>query len=109
MVIVIFTLLGGGSLWILYTAVALFGFGWFTTAPLMTGLVADLFGRLRMGTIIGVALSCHMLGSAVGAYTGGAIFEATQSYYLFFLIQGPLEFLAVIFAFLIKQEKHYIE
>ena len=94
-VIVIFVLLGGGSLWMLYTAVTLFGFGWFTTAPLMTGLVADLFGRLRMGTIIGVTLSCHMLGSAVGAYAGGAIFEATQSYYLFFLIQGPLEFLAL--------------
>jgi len=108
-VIVAFILLGGGSLWMLYTAVILFGFGWFTTAPLMTGLAADLFGRLRMGTIIGVALSCHMLGSALGAYAGGAIFEATQSYYLFFLIQGPLDFLAVIFAFLIKQKKHYIE
>ena len=107
--IVIFILLGGGSLWMLYAAVALFGFGWYTTAPLMTGLVADLFGPLRMGTIIGIALSCHMLGSAVGAYVGGAVFEATQSYYLFFLIQGPLEFVAVIFAFLIKQKKHYIE
>jgi MFS family permease len=107
--IVIFILLGGGSLWMLYAAMALFGFGWFTTAPLGAGLVADLFGNLRMGTILGVTTACHMFGMAIGAYAGGAIFEATQSYYLFFLIQGLLEFMAVIFAFFIKQKKHYIE
>jgi len=45
-----------------------------------------------------------MLGVAVGAYMGGAIFESTRSYYLMFLIQGLLEFLAVIFALAIKQK-----
>jgi len=107
--IVIFILLGGSSLWLLYAAMALFGFGWFTTAPLAAGLVADLFGSLQMGTILGAVTSCHMLGMAVGAYAGGVIFESTQSYYLVFLIQGLLSFLAVIFAFFIKQEKYYIE
>ena len=52
----------------------------------------------------GVIMSCHMLGVAVGAYMGGAIFESTRSYYLMFLIQGLLEFLAVIFALAIKQK-----
>jgi len=107
-IVAIFILLGSGSLWLLYIAVALFGFGWYTTAPLVPGLIADLFGNLRMGTIIGVVSSCHMFGMAVGAYAGGAIFELTQSYYLFFLILSLLSFLAVIFAFSIKQEKHYI-
>jgi len=64
---------------------------------------------LQMGTILGAVTSCHMLGMAVGAYAGGVIFESTQSYYLVFLIQGLLSFLAVIFAFFIKQEKYYIE
>ncbi len=97
---------GGGSLWMLYAAMVFFGFGWFTTSPLQAGLVADLFGRLRMGTILGVIMACHMVGMAIGAYAGGAIFELTNSYYLFFLIQGPLEFLAAIFAFSIKQKRH---
>ncbi len=101
--VVIFFLLGGGSLWILYVAMALFGFGWYTTAPLSAGLVADLFGYLRMGTIIGVTLSCHMIGMAIGAYAGGITFVLTGSYYSFFLIQGVLEFLAASFAFAIKQ------
>ena len=101
--VVIFILLGGDSLWLLYVALALFGFGWFTTAPLAAGLVADLFGYLRMGTIMGVTLSCHMIGMAIGAYAGGVTFELTHSYYSFFLIQGILEFLAAIFAFAIKR------
>jgi hypothetical protein len=41
------------SLPALYLAMVLFGFGWFTTAPLAAGLVADLFGFLRIGTVIG--------------------------------------------------------
>ena len=106
--IVIFILLGGDSLWILYAAMAFFGFGWFTTAPLQAGLVADLFGSLRMGTILGVVVSCHMLGMAIGAFAGGAIFESTNSYYLVFLTQGLLEFLAVIFALSIRHKKHYL-
>jgi len=105
--IVIFLLLGGGSLWILYIAMALFGFGWFTTAPLTSGLVADLFGYLRMGTIIGLLLSCHIIGMAIGAYAGGITFVLTHSYFLFFLIQGMLEFLAAIFAFAIKRRAIY--
>lgn len=102
--IVIFIIFGGGSLWLLYIAMALFGFGWFTTAPLAFGLVADLFGYRQMGTIMGVVLSYHMVGMAIGAYAGGITFELTDSYYSLFLIQGILEFLAASFAFAIKQQ-----
>ena len=102
--IVIFILLGGGSLWLLYVSMALFGFGWFTTSPLAAGLVVDLFGSSRMGTILGMVTSCHILGMAIGAYAGGVIFDSTGSYDLVFLIQGPLEFLAAIFVLFIKQK-----
>ena len=102
-VAVIFILLGSGSLWMLYLSIALFGFGWFTTAPLQAALVADLFGNLRMGTILGIENSCHMLGMAVGAYLGGAIFELTSSYFPVFVSQGALEFLAVVLFLSIRQ------
>jgi OFA family oxalate/formate antiporter-like MFS transporter len=102
-VIVIFMLVSGSPLWMLYVAVALFGFGWFTTSPLTSGLAADLFGNIRMGTIIGIVTSCHTVGMAVGSYAGGITFELTGSYYSFFIVQGILEFLAAGFAFAIKQ------
>lgn len=101
-IIVSFILSSGSSLWLLYVAMALFGFGWFTTAPLTSGLVADLFGNFRMGTIMGLTMSCHVIGMATGAYAGGIIFEKTGSYYSFFLIQAILEFIAAIFAFMIS-------
>ena len=101
---VVFILRGGGSLWMLYLAMVLFGFGWFTTSPLTSGLVADLFGGMSMGTIIGVTLSCHTVGMALGAYAGGVTFELTGSYYWFFLVQAMLELLAAGFAFAIKRK-----
>ncbi|MFC1893801.1 MFS transporter [Chloroflexota bacterium] len=101
-VIIVFVFLEGVPPWLLYAAMVLFGFGWFTTAPLAAGLVADLFGSLRMGTILGVIMSCHMIGMAIGSYAGGFIFELTQSYYLFFLTQGPLELLAAGLALCIR-------
>jgi hypothetical protein len=61
----------------LYLAKVLFGFGWFTTAPLTAGLVANLFGNLRMGTIIGLTIVAHLIGSAIGKYGGGVVYNLT--------------------------------
>jgi predicted MFS family arabinose efflux permease len=107
LVVVISLLLCNGSLWLIYIAMALFGFGFFTTAPLTAGLVADLFGYRQMGTLLGLMLTFHTLGMAIGAYSGGITFELTSSYFLFFAIQGVLEFLAAVSAFYIKRKAIY--
>lgn len=82
---------------------ALFGFGWFATAPLTSGLVADLFGNLRMGTMLGLTMSFHVVGTAIGSIAAGITFEVTGSYFIFFVIQAILEFMAAFFAFIIKK------
>ena len=92
-----------GSLWILFSSMALFGFGWFTTAPLSGALVADLFGNLRMGTILGIILASHTIGFAIGTYAGGITYQITGSYVLIFIIQGLLEFAAASLAFAIRK------
>ena len=69
----------------MYLAMMLFGFGWFTTSPLTSGCVGDYFGDVRMGTIIGVTMSCHTVGMAIGAYAGGLTYTLTGSYLRFFL------------------------
>jgi MFS family permease len=101
--IVVFVALGGGSLWLLYAAMVLFGFGWFTTAPLVSGMVADMFGYRRMGTIMGLVLSSHIIGMAAGAYGGGITFDLTGSYFSFFVAQGVLELAAAGLAFSIRK------
>lgn len=102
-VVACYILMNGSSLWVLYISMALFGFGWVTTAPLSSGLVADIFGNLRMGTILGLMMSFHVVGTAIGSIAGGITFELTGSYYMFFVIQGILEFIAAFFAFIIKK------
>lgn len=104
-IVVLFFLTGGSSLWLLYLAVSFFGFGWVSTAPLSAGLVPDLFAVRNMGTIIGLINSYHMLGMAISAYAGGLIFEVRGSYFLVFLSLGFLEMLAALFAFLIRQKR----
>jgi MFS family permease len=99
---VIFIIIGGQPLVLLYIAIAFFGFGWFTTAPLSVGLLAEIYGDFRIGTILGFMTAFHMLGMALGAYAGGAIFELTGSYYLYFLVQGPLEIIAAIFVLSVR-------
>jgi MFS family permease len=106
-IVVISLLFSGGLLWLLYIAMALFGFGFFTTAPLTAGLVADLFGYRQMGTLLGLMLTFHTVGMAIGTYGGGITFELTRSYFSFFAIQGVLEFLAAVSVFCIKQKAIY--
>jgi MFS family permease len=97
--------IGGGN-WMIYLIAIFFGFGSFTTAPLASGLVADLFGGLSMGAIIGLSGTAHSIGSAIGSYMGGLTFDLTQSYYTYFLIMVPLSFTAALISFLIKKPKN---
>jgi MFS family permease len=95
--------LAGNSLGLLYLGMAFFGFGWFTTAPLAAGLIADLFGYTRIGTIIGVILASHGIGTALGIYAGGITFQITGSYLVIFMVVAMLELVAAFFAFIIKK------
>jgi sugar phosphate permease len=105
--LVIAVLFEGGELWMLFLAMVFFGFGWFTTAPLAAGLVADLFGNLRMGTILGIILACHAVGTAVGTYGGGITYQLTGSYFSIFLSQSILELAAAVFAFIIVGKRTF--
>jgi MFS family permease len=98
-------LVSGGALWQLYIAMVLFGFGHFTTSPLVAGLVGDLFSHRNMGLTLGIVLSLHMVGAALGAFSGGFVYETRGSYFLFFPVQGSLELLAGVFAFVIAASR----
>ncbi|HSW58451.1 MAG TPA: MFS transporter [Dehalococcoidales bacterium] len=98
-------LLNYNNLAVLYAAVAIYGFGWFTTSPLVAGLTADLFGNARMGTLLGIILSSHMIGMAIGAYAGGIGFQLTGSYNLILAVTAGLETLACLLALAVRGPK----
>ncbi len=66
------------------TTVLLFGAAmgllWLSTAPLTSGLVATFFGTRHMATLFGLVFFSHQLGSFLGVWLGGALYERTGSY-----------------------------
>ena len=59
---------------------AAMGMLWLSVAPLVSGLVAEMFGTRYMSTLLGIAFVMHQVGSSLGAWGGGLIFDLTGSY-----------------------------
>ena len=59
---------------------AAMGMLWLSVAPLVTGLVAEMFGTRYMATLLGISFVLHQVGSSLGAFGGGLIFDMTGSY-----------------------------
>lgn len=59
---------------------AIMGLLWLGVVPLMNGLVAQYFGLRYLATLTGIAFLSHQVGSFVGAFGGGLIFDALGSY-----------------------------
>jgi MFS family permease len=59
---------------------AAMGMLWLSVAPLVSGLVAEMFGTRYMATLLGIAFVMHQVGSSLGAWGGGLIFDALGSY-----------------------------
>jgi MFS family permease len=63
-----------------YAFSAAMGLLWLSTVPLTTGIVAQVFGLQYMATLFGVVFLSHQVGSFLGVWLGGWIYDATGSY-----------------------------
>ena len=53
---------------------------WLGVSPLVTGILARVFGLTHFGTLYGVVFLSHQVGSFFGAWMGGIVFARTGSY-----------------------------
>ena len=53
---------------------------WLATVPLTSGLVAHLYGLRYMGTLYGIVFFSHQLGSFMGVWLGGRLYDIYGSY-----------------------------
>lgn len=53
---------------------------WLATVPLTSGLVAHIYGLRYMGTLYGIVFFSHQLGSFLGVWLGGRLYDAYGSY-----------------------------
>jgi len=59
---------------------AMIGFVWLATVPLTSGLVAQIFGVKALATLYGIVFLSHQLGSFIGAWFSGLVYEYMGSY-----------------------------
>ncbi len=59
---------------------AVMGALWLGVIPLVNGLVAQLFGLRYMATLTGIAFFSHQVGSFIGAWGGGMIYDHLGTY-----------------------------
>jgi MFS family permease len=65
---------------LVYLFSAMMGLLWLGTVPLTSGLVAQIFGAQYMSTLFGIVFFGHQLGSFVGVWAGGYLFDTTGTY-----------------------------
>lgn len=53
---------------------------WLATVPLTSGLIAHIYGLRYMGTLYGIVFFSHQLGSFVGVWLGGALYDVYGDY-----------------------------
>lgn len=56
------------------------GFLWLATVPLTSGLIAHIYGVRYMGTLYGIVFFSHQLGSFLGVWLGGRMYDSFGDY-----------------------------
>ena len=59
---------------------AAMGFLWLSTVPLTNGVIASQFGVANLGLLSGAVFFSHQVGSFLGVWLGGLIYDRTGSY-----------------------------
>ncbi len=90
---------------LLFLYAALFATGYSTAPTLTPAITADLFAGRHYGAIYGVLMLCNGLGGALGAWTGGYIYDHTGSYQLAWLEVLTAMLLAGLVVWLVSPRK----
>jgi predicted MFS family arabinose efflux permease len=75
---------------------AIMGLLWLSTVPLTSGLVAQIFGLRYMATLFGIVFFGHQVGSFLGVWLGGWLYDAYGSYDLIWWLSIALGLLAAL-------------
>jgi predicted MFS family arabinose efflux permease len=75
---------------------AAMGLLWLSTVPLTSGLVAQIFGPRYMGTLFGIVFFGHQVGSFLGVWLGGYLYDAYGSYDLVWWLSIALGLIATL-------------
>ena len=81
----------------IFVFAALYGFFYYGTVPLHTGITADRFGKRNLTTLVGIQYAGHQVGGATAAFLAGWVFDVQGSYLLAHLLGAGLLLAAAVF------------
>ena len=85
------------------------GFLWLATVPLTSGLVAHIYGLKYMATLYGIVFFSHQLGSFVGVWLGGVLYDDYGTYTFVWWVGIAIGIFSSIIHLPIKEEKKVIK
>ena len=88
-----------------YLFAAAIGFLWLATVPLTNGIVAQIFGVQYLSMLGGFVFFSHQIGSFLGVWMGGFMYDRTGSYNLVWLIAIALGIVAALVNFPIQERQ----
>ncbi|MFC4158515.1 MFS transporter [Chitinimonas lacunae] len=81
------------SVWIFAASM---GFLWLSTVPLTNGVIAQIFGVRHLGMLSGFVFFSHQIGSFLGVWLGGWLYDHMGSYDLVWYISIGLGLVAAL-------------
>lgn len=91
------------ELWMFYLFATLFALAYGGVMTMQTLMSAELFGLRSLAAMLGVISFIYTIGSAVGPFVTGYIFDITKSYNPAFLIATVLAVAGAVLASLLKR------
>ena len=74
----------------------LLGILWLSTVPLTSGIITVVFGPYYMSMLYGIAFFSHQVGSFLGSWLGGRLFDIYGSYHIIWWMCVALGIIAAI-------------
>jgi MFS family permease len=87
----------------LYLGSFLLGISWTSTGPLTSAITADKVGLKNLGSIFGTLYTIMPIGSGIGAYLGGLIYEARHGYELSLILSAAIGLIAAAVVFGVRE------
>ena len=84
---------------------AVMGATWLATVPLTAGLVGYIFGLRFMGTLYGIVFLSHQIGSFIGVWLGGRLYDVYGDYTLVWWIGVGVGLLSAIIHLPIREAR----
>jgi MFS family permease len=87
----------------LYMGSFLLGISWTSTGPLTSAISADKFGLKNLGSIYGLMYTVMPIGSGVGAYLSGLVYELRHGYELTLIASAAAGLIAAAVVFSVSE------